>query len=74
MASYTLELDDQAHVVMVTLTHDDDSVADLQFDFDARSGRWEFAERDLLEGDYGEEWVEELEEGIEGLISGCINK
>ena len=52
----------ESHIVQVVVTEDDGSEHDYQFDFDPSSGRWEFSERDLLERDFGEEWVEELEE------------
>ena len=68
MASYTTELDPDSNIVQVVVTEDDGSEHDYQFDFDPRTGRWEFSERDLLERDFGEEWVEELEEEIERLI------
>ena len=68
MASFRLELDEPNNIVLVMVTEDDGSEHDYQFDFDPRTGRWEFAERDLLERDFGEEWVDELEGDIEGLI------
>ena len=68
MASFEAELDSDSHIVQVVVTEDDGSEHDYQFDFDPRTGRWEFSERDLLERDFGEEWVEELEEEIERLI------
>lgn len=68
MASYTAELDSSSNIVQVVVTEDDGSEHDYQFDFDPRTGRWEFSERDLLERDFGEEWVDELEEEIERLI------
>ena len=68
MASYTAELDSSSNIVQVVVTKDDGSEHDYQFDFDPRTGRWEFSERDLLERDFGEEWVEEMEEEIERLI------
>lgn len=68
MADWRAELDTTSHIVLVMVTEDDGSEHDYQFDFDARTGRWEFAERDLLERDFGEEWVDELEEKIESLI------
>ena len=68
MASYRAELDTTSHIVLVMITEDDGSEHDYQFDFDARTGRWEFAERDLLDRDFGEEWVDEMEAEIEGLI------
>jgi hypothetical protein len=69
MASFEAELDSESHIVQVVVTEDDGSEHDYQFDFDPSSGRWEFSERDLLERDFGEEWVEELEEEIESLIA-----
>ncbi len=68
MASYSAELDTASNIVQVVVTEDDGSEHDYQFDFDPRTGRWEFSERDLLERDFGEEWVEEMEEEIERLI------
>ncbi len=69
MASFEAELDSESHIVQVVVTEDDGSEHDYQFDFDPSSGRWEFSERDLLERDFGEEWVEEMEEQIEKLIA-----
>ncbi len=68
MASYVAELDSASHIVQVVVTEDDGSEHDYQFDFDPRTGRWEFSERDLLERDFGEEWVDEMEAEIERLI------
>ncbi len=68
MADWRAELDTTSNIVLVMVTEDDGSEHDYQFDFDPRTGRWEFAERDLLERDFGEEWVDELEEEIETLI------
>lgn len=68
MADWRAELDTTSNIVLVMVTEDDGSEHDYQFDFDPRTGRWEFAERDLLERDFGEEWVDELEEEIEKLI------
>lgn len=74
MASYTSELDTENNIVLIVVTEDDGSEHDYQFDFDGDSGRWEFAERDLLERDFGEEWVEELEETIEKHIATAMGK
>ncbi|MEZ6014879.1 MAG: hypothetical protein R3F49_07195 [Planctomycetota bacterium] len=68
MASFTAELDQDSSIVQVVVTEDDGSEHDYQFDFDPRTGRWEFSERDLLERDFGEEWVEELEGEVARLI------
>ncbi len=69
MASYTANLDAENNIVQVVITEDDGSDHDYQFDFDPNSGRWEFSERDLLERDFGEEWVEEMEAEVEKLIA-----
>ena len=74
MASFRLELDKPNNIVLVVVTEDDDSDHDYQFDFDPNTGRWEFAERDLLERDFGEEWVEEFEEAVEGMINEAVGK
>ncbi|MDA1267098.1 MAG: hypothetical protein O2816_18620 [Planctomycetota bacterium] len=68
MADWRAELDTTSNIVLVMVTEDDGSEHDYQFDFDGRTGRWEFAERDLLERDFGEEWVDALEAEIEKLI------
>ena len=68
MASFSAELDKANNIVLVVVTEDDGSDHDYQFDFDPRSGRWEFSERDLLERDFGEEWVDEMESEIQKLI------
>lgn len=68
MASFRAELDTDNNIVYVVVTEDDGSDHDYQFDFDAKSGRYEFSEKDLLERDFGEEWVEEMEAEIERLI------
>ncbi|MHC4261161.1 MAG: hypothetical protein ACYSWX_01450 [Planctomycetota bacterium] len=74
MAEFRLELDEPNNIVLVMVTEDDGSEHDYQFDFDPRSGRWEFGERDLLERDFGEEWVDEMEEAIETTIKGVVEK
>ncbi len=68
MASWRAEVDVPNKIVLVVVVEDDGSEHDYQFDCDPRTGRWEFAERDLLERDFGEEWVDELEEEIDRLI------
>ena len=68
MASFRAELDKASNIVLVMVTEDDGSEHDYQFDFDPKSGRWEFSERDLLERDFGDEWCDELEEEVERLI------
>ncbi len=69
MASWKAELDRLSSIVLIVVTEDDGSDHDYQFDFAPATGRWEFAERDLLERDFGEEWVDGLEEEIERLIA-----
>ena len=72
MASYRAELDAPNNIVLVMVTEDDGSEHDFQFDFDPRSGRWEFSERFLLERDYGEEMVDEMEETVEKMIQDAL--
>ncbi|QDU83045.1 hypothetical protein Pla163_01410 [Planctomycetes bacterium Pla163] len=74
MASFRIELDEPNNIVLVMVTEDDGSEHDYQFDFDPRSGRWEFSERDLLERDFGEEWADEMEESIEKTIRGVVDR
>ena len=74
MATFRAELDAASSIVLVMVTEDDGSEHDYQFDFDPSSGRYEFSERDLLERDFGEEWVEEMEEAIEKLIRQALGK
>jgi hypothetical protein len=72
MASFRCELDAPNNIVLVMVTEDDGSEHDYQFDFDPRSGRYEFSERDLLERDFGEEWVEEMEAAVKELIDKAV--
>ena len=72
MATFKAELETDSNIVMVMVAEDDGSEHDYQFDFDPKTGRWEFAERDLLERDFGEEWVEEMEAEIERLIAKAL--
>ena len=74
MASFRLELDEPNNIVLVMVTEDDGSEHDYQFDFDPRSGRYEFAEKDLLERDFGEEWVAEMEGEVQRLIQRAVQK
>lgn len=74
MAEFRLELDEPNNIVLVMVTEDDGSEHDYQFDFDPRSGRWEFGERDLLERDFGEEWVDEMEQAVESTIQEVVAK
>ncbi|HVS08349.1 MAG TPA: hypothetical protein VMS76_00650 [Planctomycetota bacterium] len=72
MASFRCELDAPNNIVLVMVTEDDGSEHDYQFDFDPRSGRYEFSERDLLERDFGEEWVDEMESAVQKLIEQAL--
>jgi hypothetical protein len=72
MATYRLTVDNVSHIVMVVVLEDDGSEHDYQFDFDPSSGRFEFSEWDLLERDFGEEWVEEMDQAIRDAITGSI--
>ena len=74
MASFRLELDEPNNIVLVMVTEDDGSEHDYQFDFDPGSGRYEFSEKALLERDFGEEWVEEMETEVERLIAEALEK
>ena len=74
MATFRAELDAESHIVLVMVTEDDGSEHDYQFDFDPRTGRYEFSERDLLERDFGEEWVTEMETEIQRLIGKAVGK
>ena len=60
--------------MLVVITEDDSSDHDYQFDFAPQTGRWEFAERDLLERDFGEEWVDEMEQSVQTLIDGAVGQ
>ena len=70
--SFRAELDIESSIVLVMVAEDDGSEHDYQFDFDPVSGRYEFSERDLLERDFGEEWVDEMEAKIEELIARAL--
>ena len=72
MATFRCELDAPNNIVLVMVVEDDGSEHDYQFDFDARSGRYEFSERDLLERDFGEEWVDEMEAAVKKLIDQAV--
>jgi hypothetical protein len=72
MADFRCELDAPNNIVMVMVTEDDGSEHDYQFDFDPRSGRYEFSERDLLERDFGPIWVDDLERQVRKLIDEAI--
>lgn len=74
MASFRLELDAPNNIVLVMVTEDDGSEHDYQFDFDPRTGRWEFSERELLERDFGEDWVADFEAAIEKTIREAVGK
>ena len=68
MASFRVELDAPNNIVLVMVTEDDGSEHDYQFDFDPRSGRYEFSERDLLERDFGAEFVDDMENQVRETI------
>lgn len=74
MASFRLELDEPNNIVLVMVTEDDGSEHDYQFDFDPRSGRYEFSEKDLLERDFGVEWVEDMDAQIRATIQRAVAK
>ncbi len=72
MATFRIELDAPNDIVLVMVTEDDGSEHDYQFDFDPRSGRFEFSERDLLERDFGAEFVDSMEEQVRATIQKAI--
>ena len=72
MADFRLELDAPNNIVLVMVTEDDGSEHDYQFDFDPNTGRWEFAERDILERDFGDDWVDDFEDAVEKMIKGAV--
>jgi hypothetical protein len=72
MATFRVELDAPNDIVLVMVTEDDGSEHDYQFDFDKRSGRFEFSERDLLERDFGTEFVDDMEEQVRATIQKAI--
>jgi len=72
MASFRVELDAPNHIVLVMVLEDDGKEHDYQFDFDPRSGRYEFSERDLLERDFGAEWVEDMERRVRETIQQAL--
>jgi len=74
MASFRVELDAPNNIVLVMVTEDDGSEHDYQFDFDPRSGRFEFSERDLLERDFGAEFVDDMENQVRGTIQRAIKR
>ncbi len=74
MATFRAELDTDSNIVLVMVTEDDGSEHDYQFDFDPKSGRYEFSERDLLERDFGEEWVDEMEAAVVELIEKAVGE
>ncbi len=73
MASFRCELDAPNNIVLVMVTEDDGSEHDYQFDFDPRSGRYEFSEKDLLERDFGSEWVEDMDQRIRETIQRALS-
>jgi hypothetical protein len=74
MADFRIELDAPNNIVLVMITEDDGSEHDYQFDFDPRSGRYGFSERDLLERDFGEEWVDDMEQSVKKLIDEAVGQ
>lgn len=72
MPSFRTELDAPNHIVLVMVTEDDGSEHDYQFDFDPRSGRFEFSERDLLERDFGPDFVEDMETQVRFTIQKAL--
>lgn len=74
MATFRVELDAPNNIVLVMVAEDDGSEHDYQFDFDPRSGRYEFSEWDLLERDFGREWVEEMDRQIRATIQTALSQ
>jgi hypothetical protein len=72
MASFRIELDAPNNIVLVMVTEDDGSEHDYQFDFDPRSGRYEFSEYDLLERDFGSDWVQAMDQRIRETIQRAL--
>ena len=74
MTSYTLEIDARMNVAMVQVKEDSGDVVDFQIDYSPSTGNIDFADRWLLERDYGEEFVRGLVADIEGRIREVLKK
>ena len=72
MATFRVELDAPSNIVLVMVTEDDGSEHDYQFDFDPRSGRYEFSEWDLLERDFGSDFVQRMDDEIRNTIQRAL--
>jgi hypothetical protein len=65
-------VDADSNAVKVEVVADDGSKADFQFEFDPRSGRYDWAERDELEAVVGADFVERLEAHVRKLIGEAV--
>lgn len=74
MTSYTLEIDDRMSVAMVQVKEDSGDVVDFQIDYSPTTGSIDFADRWLLERDYGEDFVRGLVADIEQRIRDVLAK
>lgn len=72
MSSFRLEVDVPNNIVLVLVTERGGGEHDFQLDYDPLSGLYEFAEKDQLEREYGEDFMEEMEEAVERAITEAI--
>ncbi|HKE02346.1 MAG TPA: hypothetical protein VKE69_15115 [Planctomycetota bacterium] len=73
MPKYTIEIDTRMNVGLVQVTEDSGDLVDFQIDYSPTTGSIDFADRWLLERDYGEEFIRgmvaDLEERIRKALS-----
>lgn len=72
MADFRLEVDTQDCIVIALITDEDGTEHDYEFEFDPTFGTWDFDERQMLEEDYGDLWVDEFEEAVKEVIDAVL--
>jgi len=69
VVSYTVEPVDGDDQVAVTILASDGNKWEYGIPFNRASGRYQFPEIDVLEGDFGEDFARELLEKVEELVA-----
>jgi hypothetical protein len=74
MTKYKIDIDTKMSVALVEVTEDSGDVVDFQIDFSPTTGGIDFADRWLLERDYGEEFIRGMVADLEERIRQALGR
>ncbi len=72
MVNYDCQLEPQANRIKVKLSDEDGNEHEVFFEFDPHSGRYDCAELEALEQNFGAAWLEGLEAHVRKLVDRAV--